>query len=160
MGKLIFKIHGIEFEYIGEPSEIERFIQRVVAGAEQFSSSQSRLTGIDSPLISQAVFSATARLERQLPDDEYVKKFITSKRDFRHNLFEIQESLFGVKFKSRGETISMYHKTARQARRVRKDIEREYDGRFEETFGEGGVKEFVFKKNPNTNERIPNRVNR
>jgi hypothetical protein len=151
MGKLIFKIHGIEFEYIGEPLEIERFIQRLVAGAIQLSPSQTRLTPETDKLLTshpQVTFSETSKLKRSLPSDKEVKKYIMSKPMFKHTLFDIQEFFFGTKFKSRGETKTMYHKTARQVRGIRKEIEREYGGEFKEAFAEGGIKEFVFKKNP------------
>lgn len=42
----------------------------------------------------------------------------------------------------------MYHKTARQVRKIRKKIEKETGGKFDATIGEGGVKEFFFKKKP------------
>lgn len=152
MAKLKFKKGGIEFELIGEPWEIESFVQRIFSSEAQIAPSQRRLTPktvLTEPgpyPLSQSGFTKVGELKRELPTDRRVLRYVLSKPNFGHNLFEVQEEFFGARFKSRGETRHMYHKTARQLRRIRKKIETEEKGKFEEIFGEGGVKQFVFRR--------------
>lgn len=146
MGKLKFKIAGVEYEYEGDLMEIIPFIQRV---SGYLSSSQTRLASeaqLATATLSQSQLTKRGALDLPLPSDESVKRYILDKPDFRHTLFDVQAHFFGTKFKSRGESRRMYHRTAKQLRKIRKEIEEEHKGDFQEIFAEGGVKQFIFRK--------------
>ena len=151
-GKLRFKVAGIEYEYDGDPIDLVPFIQQLQTLAGNFDASQTKLT-VETPSTLTAVvppaqskFAEHGKLDVPSKPDMLVKRYIMSKPDYRHTLFEVQNHFFGRTFKSRGQTQRMYHRTAKQVRKIRKEIETEERGVFEEVFAEGGVKQFVFRK--------------
>lgn len=151
MPTLRFKIKGVEFEYIGEEDEIVSFVNRFLSESIALPVESKQL----SPTTPSVIFGTESKeiLDEPAPPDEDLIKYITSKPDFAHDLFEIQEHFFGMHFSSRDKkTQRMYHRTARQLRLVRQLIEKKYEGKFIETKGTRlrGLKRFVFKKSPVT----------
>jgi hypothetical protein len=142
MVKLKFTIKGIEFEYEGEPLEVQTFFQRLMNGQQI---PMDKLSPHEAPL-TQDKPSKRKIVDITLKPDTKIKEYIISKPNYKHTLFEIQEQFYGTKFKSRGETGRMYHKTSKQLKRVRKEIETEQKGKFQEVLGEDGTKRFTFEK--------------
>ena len=150
MAKLRFKIQGVEFEYIGDDYEIERFVHRLLSRGIQFPPAQTRLP--ESELIRlppKPVPQTKQQLDLKTPPDDEVMKYIMSKPNYAHDLFEVQEHFFGRTFSSRGNTTRMYHRTADQLRMVRDAIADSEDGMWKSVLGSGRRKVFTFvKKSP------------
>jgi hypothetical protein len=145
MPTLKFKIKGVEFEFLGKEDEIVNFVNRFLGGSVKLpvelehNSLMATPSAIVSPETKQLIDLST-------PSNKEVTAYVTSKPEFSHNLFEIQQHFFGRTFKSRGNGKRMYHRTARQLRMVRKSIEKQFKGEFTETLGAKGLKRFVFRK--------------
>lgn len=146
MPTLKFTIKGVPFEYVGNQHEIIDFINGFLGGSIVLPAQAKPTT----PSLQSVTLKTEADVEEMIdvpaPLDEEVERYITSKPDFSHNLFEVQRIFFGKTFTSRGNTKRMYHRTARQLRLIRKQIEKEYKGKFIEETGEHGLKQFTFKK--------------
>lgn len=142
---LKFKIKGVEFEYVGDQGEIISFVNRFLGGSVALPVKPERSSSAISPSV---IVSAESEdlVDLPAPSDKEVVAYVTSKPEFRHTLFDVQKQFFGTTFKSRGKTKRMYHRTARQLRAIRELIEKEFEGKFVETLGAKGLKEFVFKK--------------
>lgn len=150
MGVLKFKKNGIEFEYIGEPLEIEQLVQRLTTIASLNTPAQQHFPLLSEPLVQaknkQSPTRVRPSITRPLPSNEDVKRYILSKPDYEHDITDIQRHFFGTNFKSRGETGVMYHRTARQVIEVRALIEKEQDGEFVPFPIEKNLMKYVFKK--------------
>jgi len=81
-----------------------------------------------------------------MPSNEDVLQYITSKLDFKHTTFDVQEHFYGQQFSSRGKTQSMYLRTIKQLKDVRKEIEKRFGGKFEEIRGKKRLTYYTFKK--------------
>ncbi len=151
-GKLKFRYKGFEYEYDGDPLDLLPFIQQLQSLGGEPDASQTKLTPETQSTSSKVVspseieFAEQDQIDYPTMPDETVKQYIMSKPAYQHNLFEIQEHFYQRTFKSRGETQRMYHRTAKQLRKIRKEIASEQQGKFIEAFGEGGIKRFMFKK--------------
>ena len=142
MATLKFKIKGVEFEYVGQEDEIISFINRFLGESITFPVQAKQV----SPTATQRT-TQKEMIDYPSPPDKEIIEYITSKPNFSHNLFEIQNHFFGQTFKSRGPSKRMYHRTSRQMRLIRRTIEEQYNGKFIETKGPGkGLKRFIFKK--------------
>lgn len=156
MAKLKFRIAGVDFEYDGDASDVERLIERLLRNTTRFTPSQTFLTteplSAKTPLPTpQSELTSRGEIRLRLRPNEEIKQYILDKPRYRHNLFEVQTAFFGKTFKSRGETRHMYHKTARQLRQIRKQIEHEKRGKFKARLQEGGIKQFIFEEEPSQN---------
>jgi hypothetical protein len=167
MGVLRFKKGGIEFEYVGETTEIEGLINRLttIEGANEptqtrlINSASNNLASsiaIHRKLVEEPVYPRARIRASAFPlfPDSDVKSYIKSKPEYRHNLLEIQEHFYGKTFKSRGDTAAMYHKTSRQLVEVRRQIEREENGVFAPESVTGNLLEYPFKRNAQTVEAL------
>jgi hypothetical protein len=157
MGVLKFKKGGIEFEYIGEPSEIEQLVQRLTTAATYNMPAQQHFpphteapqqTNIVAKLEKPASSKTRRKTILPLPTNEEVKKYIMSKPDFAHDIADVQQHFYGTNFKSRGDTQSMYFRTSRQVVEIRKQIEKEENGQFTPYAVEKNLMRYVFKKIP------------
>jgi hypothetical protein len=163
LGTLKFKKGGMEFEYVGEPQEIEILINRLsgIDGANALTQTRLFTTGANTPTpstvtivsvpqrLSQTTAYTRARISAiNLPlfPDVEVKAFLKTKSAYRHTLAEVQEHFFGKKFGSRGESASMYHRTSRQLVDVRRLIENEENGIFRPEDLGANVIEYTFVK--------------
>lgn len=151
-GKLRFTFAGIEYEWEGDPIAIVPFIQQLSRSIGKYDSSQMKLVSEHASTLTartprpQSKFTKQGKVDYPPISDEDVKQYILSKPDYRHTLFEVQMSFYNRIFKSRRETQLMYHRTAKQLRRIRNEIATEQKGKFQEILVEGGVKQFVFKR--------------
>lgn len=143
MKTLKFKYGGAEFEFpVETDDEAVAFIHKLLSVPFETPFADRKKEPIHPLSEPPKVEIASQRL----PPDEAVMEYITSKTDFKHNLFDVQERFFGRRFSSRGkETKSMYHKTHRQLRKVHKKIEKKYGGKFEGALGKDRLKYFTFK---------------
>jgi hypothetical protein len=80
------------------------------------------------------------------PDSDIIS-YVTSQPKFTHDLFSVQEHVYGRIFRSRGAGQKMYHKTRRQLGLVQKKIEEIHGGEFKKIEDPStGIKRFVFEK--------------
>jgi hypothetical protein len=146
MVKLRFKMGGMEFESEGSIEEIKELIARLVA------------EGYRTERISEGEKES---LKEYIPDQETLVKFILSKPNFEHNLFEVAEHFFGRKITSSGLDARRYNALYRRLERARKKIERDYGGHFEAvwTRGEEGelykIFRFIKGNQPTQNFQVP-----
>ncbi len=113
MVKLKFRVKGAEIECEGTPEEISKIISTLFKGeVEGLSLREENLK------------------EEKIPSQEALIRYITSKPNFEHNIFEIQEHFFGRKFGSHGLDAKKYNALYRKLARVREKIQEEYDGKF------------------------------
>ncbi|WP_309492655.1 hypothetical protein [Candidatus Hecatella orcuttiae] len=150
--KLRFKVKGVFFECVGTPPEINEVIKRLVGGKYLVESLPSG--GPPSP--PEAEPSEEIDLKEKIPQQKNLILYITSKPNFEHNIFEIQERFFGQRFDSRGSQAKKYNALYRRLVRAREKIEEEYGGRFESRWvrGEGGelYKSFRFVREVETSK--------
>lgn len=149
MPSLKFRIKDFEFEYIGEHEEMVKFIQELMASPSNVNILPTTSTKSLNP--KPIHFErATTSLQVSLPSDEAVLEYIISQPSYEHTLFEIQKHFFHQTFPSRGATLSMYLKMAKQLRHVQGEIERRFKGRFERKRGKLRLNYYVFKKDEGT----------
>ncbi|MHC1563885.1 MAG: hypothetical protein ACXQTF_00970 [Candidatus Hecatellaceae archaeon] len=122
MVKLRFRIRGMEFESEGNIEEIKELIARLVSEGYR----------------TEKIFEGEKEsLKEYIPDQETLVRFILSKPNFEHNLFEVAEHFFGRKITSSGIDARRYNALYRRLERARKKIERDYGGRFEAVWARG-----------------------
>jgi hypothetical protein len=144
MPTLKFTIKGVEFQYEAEEEQILRFINRFRAGDVTMPIQTKPI--LRSQVEASQEETTQKVVDLDLPTDDEVIKYITSKPKFSHDLFEVQRAFFNQTFKSRGVERRMYHRTARQLRLVRQFIEEKFNGKFmEEKSDTPGMKRFVFQ---------------
>jgi len=151
MGTLKFRKGEIEFEYSGEPEDIKRLIEGLTHPQSQIAEhaihssagGHKELEAAEQPLF----FQEKNRLLVDLPSSDEIKKYILSHPDFAHDIMDVQRHFFGRTFKARGETQLMYHRTNKQLREVRAQIEREQNGYFAPFPIEKNLIKYIFKKN-------------
>ncbi len=146
MPTLKFTIHGVVFEYIGEESELVSFLNKFLSGSIPSSTQMKPILPNATPTIMQKA-KEEKMIDIPTPSDEEVINYITSEPSLSHDLFEVQRHFFKRTFMSRGNEKRMYHRTARQLRLIRKQIEKSHGGRFIATKGaKKGLKRYIFKK--------------
>ena len=147
MAKLRFKIQGVEFEYVGDDYEIERFIHRLLTRGLPMSPTQTLLPESKSiPTTTQPVYipSPDEQIDLETPPDSEIADYIMSKQNYAHEIFEVQDHYFGKTFPSRGNTRRIYQRTAEQLRRVRRKIAETQNGTWKSILGAGRRKRWKF----------------
>lgn len=97
--------------------------------------------------------------ENHLPPINEVKKYILTQPNFAHTLFDLQNHFYGKEFHPSDRTEKeMYHKTFRQAARVRSKIEIEKGGTFIVNVGKNRKNEYVFLKAEQKREQLERAV--
>ncbi|MHC1586469.1 MAG: hypothetical protein ACXQTV_02860 [Candidatus Hecatellaceae archaeon] len=132
MVKLRFRIGDMEFESEGSIEEIKELIARLAAEGLKTEKLEAGERG---------------SLKSFIPDQETLIRYILSKPNFEHNLFEVAEHFFGRKISSSGVDSKMYNALYRRLERARRKIERDYGGKFEAVWvhGRGGELYKVFR---------------
>ena len=87
MGKLRFRIAGVDFEYEADPIEIQRLVQQLLGQAGQFVPSQTKLTVKPTETLTQSTrsqikLSKEGMLDYPLKPDEDIIKYIVKKPSF------------------------------------------------------------------------------
>lgn len=134
MPKMTYRTQdGVEFEFEGEPEEIMKLYQLATGRPiHTLSPKPEKEKPIEKPMF-------------ESPSDKEVEAYIKSKRNYEHDMFEVQRHFFGRKLSSRGSTAHIYHRMNRQLRAIRQKIEEEEGGKFKETFTKGGLKRYTFE---------------
>lgn len=145
MPTLKFKIKDFEFEYIGEHQDMIKFIQELMASPSNVNILATTPTKSLNPKFILPEH-AEKNLKITLPSNESVLQYITSQPDYKHTLFAVQEHFFNQIFRSRGNTINAYMRTKTQLDRVHKEIEKQFNGRFEKERGKKRLFCYTFKK--------------
>jgi len=129
--KLRFRVGGMEFESEGSIDEIKELIAKLAAEGYR----------------TEKISGERESLREFIPDQETLVRFILSKPNFEHNLFEVAEHFFGRRITSSGLDARRYNALYRRLERARKKIERDYGGHFEAVWarGRGGELYKVFR---------------
>lgn len=115
--KLRFKVKGVDVECEGDVDEINRILSELFTkgyvSEVKYEEDKDELS-----------------LKKKIPSQEVLIKYITSKPNFEHDIFEIQEHFFGRRFSSHGSDEKKYNALYRRLVRVREKIEKEFGGKF------------------------------
>jgi hypothetical protein len=145
MPALKFRFEGLDFEYVGNNDEIRDFIHTFLGQTMHLPEHQTATITRNSRIVIKEK-EDEGLINVPLPSDEMVMDFLESKKDFAHNIEEIQAHFFGKTFGSRGNSQRMYHRTARQLSMVREKLEKQFEGKFmSESTGVRNLRRYVFK---------------
>ncbi|MHC1586269.1 MAG: hypothetical protein ACXQTV_01840 [Candidatus Hecatellaceae archaeon] len=129
--KLRFRIGNMEFVGEGSVEEIKELIARLAAEGYR----------------TERLEESRPKLKEYIPDQETLIRYILSKPNFEHNLFEVAEHFLGRRLSSSGPDAKTYNALYRRLERVRRKIEVDYGGKFEAVWvhGKGGELYKVFR---------------
>lgn len=147
MPALKFKIKDIEFEYIGEPEDMSKFIQTLMTGTISVTSLE-KIPHKATPIThhGEPTPSENTPLDTPMPSFDDVLAFIVSLPSFHHTLYDVQRHFFHRIFNTTDkDTFVMYFRTREQLKKVREEIEKQYHGKFEKTRGKGRLDYYTFK---------------
>lgn len=150
MVKLRIKIGEAELEFEGDIMEVDALSQPTINKILKLGPYpiQTQLAIETKPIVGKQTVSLSERLPFKLPSYQEIKEYILSRPNYEHTLHDVHMQLCGRPLVSHGETKSMYHAVAHQARRARKEIEMEQKGTFHEVVldTKHNVKQYIFKK--------------